>query len=49
MPGKKFNYTDYDPLEERPIALSIETKKPSEGFDAAKLQLGVWEMAHWSF
>lgn len=49
LPGRVFNFTDFVPLDQRPIALSIETKKPSEGFDGAKLQLGVWQMAHWSF
>ncbi|KAH6871425.1 hypothetical protein B0T10DRAFT_533563 [Thelonectria olida] len=49
LPRKAFNPTDFVPLEERPIALSIETKRPAEGFDGAKLQLGVWQMAHWSF
>ncbi|KAH7009956.1 hypothetical protein EDB80DRAFT_838956, partial [Ilyonectria destructans] len=49
LPDRILNFTDFAPLEKRPIALSIETKKPSEGFDSAKLQLGVWQMAHWSF
>lgn len=29
--------------------MSIETKKPNAGFDGAKLQLGVWQNAHWTF
>ncbi|KND86218.1 hypothetical protein TOPH_09160 [Tolypocladium ophioglossoides CBS 100239] len=49
LPGRVFNFTDFVPLDQRPIALSIESKKPSEGFDSAKLQLGVWQMAHWAF
>ncbi|KAL6353688.1 hypothetical protein LRP88_13001 [Fusarium phalaenopsidis] len=49
LPGKVFNFTDFEPVQNRPIALSIETKKPTEGFDVAKLQLGVWQMAHWAF
>ncbi|KAF4467865.1 hypothetical protein FALBO_5265 [Fusarium albosuccineum] len=49
LPGKVFNFTDFEPIQMRPIALSIETKKPTEGFDVAKLQLGVWQMAHWAF
>lgn len=28
---------------------SIETKKPSAGFDGAKLLLGIWQNAHWTF
>ncbi|KAG6042230.1 hypothetical protein E4U41_002573 [Claviceps citrina] len=49
LPGKVFNITDFEPLSKRPIALSIETKKPSAAFDSAKLQLGVWQNAHWTF
>lgn len=49
LPGRVFNFTDFEPVQDRPIALSIETKKPTEGFDVAKLQLGVWQAAHWSF
>ncbi|KAH6973839.1 hypothetical protein BKA56DRAFT_459614, partial [Ilyonectria sp. MPI-CAGE-AT-0026] len=40
---------DFAPLERRPIALSIETKKPGEGWEGARLQLGVWQMGHWGF
>ncbi|KAM3542188.1 hypothetical protein ARSEF1564_004932 [Beauveria bassiana] len=49
MPRRIVNFTDFAPLYDCFIALSIETKKPSENFDAARLQLGVWEMARWSF
>ncbi|UPL03140.1 hypothetical protein LCI18_014074 [Fusarium solani-melongenae] len=49
LPGKVFNFTDFEPVQDRPIALSIETEKPTEGFDVAKLQLGVWQATHWSF
>ncbi|KAM0420807.1 hypothetical protein ACHAPT_011468 [Fusarium lateritium] len=31
LPGEEFNVTDYGPLKERPIPLSIETKKPKRG------------------
>ena len=34
------NHTDFFPLRNRPIALSIETKKPGDAWDKAKLQLG---------
>ncbi|KAH6974556.1 hypothetical protein BKA56DRAFT_734092 [Ilyonectria sp. MPI-CAGE-AT-0026] len=47
-PGATVNHTNYVPLSDRPIALSIETKKPSEAWEAALLQLGVWEAAHWN-
>ncbi|KAK7407895.1 hypothetical protein QQX98_009954 [Neonectria punicea] len=43
------NQTDFYPLRNRPIALSIETKKPGESWEKAKLQLGVWESARWAF
>jgi hypothetical protein len=49
LPGKVFNFTSFHPLYDRPIALSIETKRPTEGIDVAKLQLGVWQTAHWTF
>ncbi|KPM42275.1 hypothetical protein AK830_g4267 [Neonectria ditissima] len=49
LPGAVLNHTDYRPLRERPIALSIETKKTGEGWDGATLQLGVWQSAQWSF
>ncbi|KAH7142076.1 hypothetical protein EDB81DRAFT_885115 [Dactylonectria macrodidyma] len=35
------NYTTFSPLRNRPIALSIETKKTSEGWDDATLQIGL--------
>ncbi|KAH7007525.1 hypothetical protein EDB80DRAFT_458060 [Ilyonectria destructans] len=47
-PGATVNHTNYVPLSGRPIALSIETKKPGEAWEAALLQLGVWEAAHWN-
>jgi hypothetical protein len=49
LPESVFNFTDATPLAHRPIAFSIETKKPSAGFDGAKLQLGIWQNAHWTF
>ncbi|OAA41833.1 hypothetical protein ISF_09761 [Cordyceps fumosorosea ARSEF 2679] len=49
MPQEIVNFTEFAPLYDRFIALSIETKKPSENFEAAQLQLGVWGMAHWEF
>ncbi|TQV94145.1 hypothetical protein IF1G_07024 [Cordyceps javanica] len=42
------SFTDFAPLYDRFVALSIETKKPSENLEAAELQLGVWDMARWS-
>ncbi|KAK2669848.1 hypothetical protein RAB80_015374 [Fusarium oxysporum f. sp. vasinfectum] len=49
LPESVFNFTDAALLAYRPIAFSIETKKPSAGFDGAKLQLGIWQNAHWIF
>lgn len=49
LPCNVFNFTEFVPLERQPIALSIETKKPGEGWEGARLQLGVWQMAHWCF
>ncbi|OAR02970.1 hypothetical protein LLEC1_07107 [Akanthomyces lecanii] len=49
MPQGILNFTDFAPLDGRFIAVSIETKKPSENFEAAQLQLGVWDRAHWQF
>lgn len=45
MPQDILNFTDFAPLDGRFIAISIETKKPSENFEAAQLQLGVWDRA----
>ncbi|WAO97376.1 Hypothetical protein NCS54_01510100 [Fusarium falciforme] len=47
LPDGVINHTDYYPLRDRPIALSIETKRTGEGWDGATLQLSVWQAAHW--
>ncbi|ATY61327.1 hypothetical protein A9K55_005860 [Cordyceps militaris] len=49
LPQAVLNFTDFAPLDKRFIALSIETKKPSENVETGQLQLGVWEMARWKF
>ncbi|SPJ87904.1 uncharacterized protein FTOL_12373 [Fusarium torulosum] len=49
LPSDICNFTDATPLAHRPVAFSIKTKKPSAGFDGAKLQLGIWQNAHWTF
>ncbi|KAM3519013.1 hypothetical protein NHJ13051_007803 [Beauveria bassiana] len=49
LPLGVVSFTDFAPLYDRFVALSIETKKPSENLEAAELQLGVWDMARWSF
>lgn len=43
------NHTDYHALRQRPIVLSAESKKPSEGGRNAQLQLSVWQAAQWAF
>ncbi|KAH6986878.1 hypothetical protein EDB80DRAFT_690335 [Ilyonectria destructans] len=48
LPGQLINHTTFYPLRYRSIALGIETKKTSEGWDGATLQMGVWQSADWS-
>ncbi|KAJ2893195.1 hypothetical protein MKZ38_008924 [Zalerion maritima] len=43
------NHTNYQALQNKPICLSIETKKLGEDVVKAELQLGVWMAAHWGF
>jgi hypothetical protein len=43
------NHTSYAGLHNQPVALAIESKKPSEGLDGASLQMGIWQSAHWAF
>ncbi|GKT61305.1 hypothetical protein ColTof3_08644 [Colletotrichum tofieldiae] len=42
---QSINHTEYDPLRQAPISVSIETKKPGGSEDAAKAQLSVWASA----
>ncbi|KAF4985465.1 hypothetical protein FDECE_16542 [Fusarium decemcellulare] len=49
LPMGSFNHTNLSPLSDRPIAVSIETKKTGEGWDNAQLQMEVWMAAHWQF
>lgn len=48
LPEMMINHTVNDSLRHRPIALSIETKKPGKGDDNAALQIGVWHSAQWN-
>lgn len=41
------NQTDYTPFRNRPIVVTIETKIMGEAWHAARLQVGVWQIAHW--
>ncbi|CAG9945542.1 unnamed protein product [Clonostachys rosea f. rosea IK726] len=42
------NHTDYTPLAERPLAVSIETKKLGGNWNKATLQMSVSQAAQWN-
>ncbi|KAF4513641.1 hypothetical protein G6O67_000889 [Ophiocordyceps sinensis] len=46
-PGDSINHTDWGSLSKFPIAVSIETKRHGEQFDAALLQIATWHSAQW--
>jgi hypothetical protein len=46
-PAQSINHTDLGDLCKRPIALSIETKRPNVERDNATLQMGTWQSAQW--
>lgn len=46
-PGKSINHTDWADLTKYPIAVSIETKGPSIGYETALLQVATWHSAQW--
>ncbi|KAI3572813.1 hypothetical protein IWW34DRAFT_759483 [Fusarium oxysporum f. sp. albedinis] len=46
-PGHSINHTDFSDLCRRPIALSIETKRPHIEGDTATLQVSTWHSAQW--
>ncbi|RSL51257.1 hypothetical protein CEP53_008500 [Fusarium sp. AF-6] len=48
-PGRSVNHTDYRPLHNRPIVLSIETWRPEKTLDMKNLSMGVWHATQWSF
>ncbi|RSM04612.1 hypothetical protein CEP52_006714 [Fusarium oligoseptatum] len=48
-PGRSVNHTDYRPLHNRPIILSIETWRPEKTLDMKNLSMGVWHATQWSF
>jgi hypothetical protein len=41
------NHTDWADLTKYPIAVSIETKGPSIGYETALLQVATWHSAQW--
>ncbi|KAK1761711.1 hypothetical protein QBC33DRAFT_553411 [Phialemonium atrogriseum] len=50
LPCNVINHTDFPPLRNRPIALSIETKRRGGGEQQeADLQIGIWHAAQWKF
>ncbi|KAH8661820.1 hypothetical protein BGZ61DRAFT_296295, partial [Ilyonectria robusta] len=50
LPAGVINHTDFHPLRDRPIAISIETKSRGRAqSETAELQLGTWHAAHWRF
>lgn len=50
LPDNVINHTSYHPLRQRPIVISIETKKPHGASAAtAELQISTWLAAQWKF
>lgn len=47
--GLSVNHTSFQPLQLRPIMLSIETKKPGTDPEKAQLQMTIWHSAQWAF
>lgn len=43
------NHTSFQPLLDKPIGLSLETKTPGAQWDQAVLQVSVWQAAQWRF
>ncbi|KAL8291228.1 hypothetical protein RB597_005459 [Gaeumannomyces tritici] len=48
LPGLSINHTSYHPLADRPIAISIETKRLGGSVENAEIQLGIWQAAQWN-
>ncbi|KAG6990635.1 hypothetical protein FocnCong_v020117 [Fusarium oxysporum f. sp. conglutinans] len=49
LPCSVINHTDYRPLRDRPMAVTVETKRRHVSLEAAELQTGTWHSAHWEF
>ncbi|EXK76521.1 hypothetical protein FOQG_18737 [Fusarium oxysporum f. sp. raphani 54005] len=47
MPCGVINHTMYRPLRDRPMVVTVETKKRHVSLEAAELQTGTWHAAHW--
>lgn len=48
-PTGSLNHTEYRPLRDFPIGISIEIKRIGEAVVGGELQLGIWLRAHWKF
>jgi hypothetical protein len=46
-PAKSINHTNWADLTKYPIAISIETKGPSMGYETALLRVATWHSAQW--
>lgn len=47
--SESINHTKAEYIRFKPIAISIETKRPAAGEGDAKIQLGVWSSAHFQY
>jgi hypothetical protein len=47
MPGESINHTDFAPLQDRPIVVSIKVKR-LDGLDKAQIQLELWLAGQWA-
>ncbi|KAK1762446.1 hypothetical protein QBC33DRAFT_601560 [Phialemonium atrogriseum] len=45
-PDVSIIHTNYSPLVDLPVAVSVETKKGTDNWDRAVLQMGTWQAAH---
>ncbi|CCF32510.1 hypothetical protein CH063_04886 [Colletotrichum higginsianum] len=48
FPSNAVNSTPYHFLRNKPISVTIETKR-SDGLEQAVLQIGIWQAAHWAY
>lgn len=48
-PTLTVNHTDFEPLQLRPLVLSIGTRRPGVEWDKAQLQMGAWHASQWAF
>jgi len=48
LPLHSINHTDLAALQNRPIAISIETKRTGQSDEEAALQIGTWQASQWN-